>query len=158
MDRLAIGIMLAFVLPCLRAADVYSPSVLPANFEGELPPYAIRAGRPGVSANLFGYIGCKDFSDPLAKAKIDQAYYDAFLMSRAPGIADIDWNSAAALDYLGAPGFNFDKQPEIQAVLANAAAIIFTPEAVPPHFIKVRCDDPGRLCQRSPAKDSCTPR
>lgn len=160
MDLISILIMLSFVLRGILAKDIYSPSVQPANFSGEDTPFNIRSrANTSVSAFLYGYIGCKEFPDPQAKFKIDEAYLDAFLLSRAPGIGSgIDWNNAAALDYLGAPGYNFDKQPEIQAVLANAAAIISTTADIPQQYIKVRCDDPAKLCQNSPGQNSCQPR
>ena len=160
MHLISTWIMLSFVLRAILAKDVHSPSAEPTNFSGEDTPFNLRPFiRTGVSTFLYGYIGCKEFPVSQAKSIIDEAYLDAFTMSRAPGVeSGIDWNDAAALDYLGAPGYNFDKQPEIQAVLANAAAIIFTYADVPQHYIKVRCDDPAKLCQNSPGRNSCQPR
>lgn len=42
--------------------------------------------------------------------KIGNAYYDTWLMSNIAGVAsDIDWNSAAALEFLGVLGLNKEK-------------------------------------------------
>ena len=161
MARISTLIMISLVLRRILAKDINTPSQQPANFSGEAPPFRIPSGyggSAGVSAYLYGYIGCAEFL-PQAKSAIDEAYLDAYLISRAPGVASgIDWNNAAALDYLGAPGYNFDKQPEIQAVLKNAADIIFTNASAPQQYIKVRCDDPGKLCQNNPGRNSCKPR
>lgn len=144
----------------------------PPDFSGEDTPYQviptgtdIPPGATGsVSAQnkvgtwLYGYNGCKNFAG--AKGKIDGAYYDAWVMSNTDGVnSDIDWNNAAALEFLGAPGLNQDKQSQIQAVLANAATVIYSyKNPLLQHYIKVRCDDPFNRCQNRPDQDPCQPK
>lgn len=144
-------ITVSFVLRCILARDITTPSAEPPDFSGEDTPFNLSPflGNP-TSAFLYGYFGCQDFIGAQAKAQIDEAYYHAAIIANAPGVAkDIDFNTAAALEYLGAPGFNFDKQSEIQAVLSHAAEILFTFRNVSQQYIKVRCDDPGKRCENS---------
>lgn len=48
-------------------------------------------------------------------------------MANTKGVkSDINWNEASALEFLGAPGLNKDKQPQIQAVMANIATVIYS--------------------------------
>lgn len=62
----------------------------------------------------------------------------------------IDWNSAAALEYLGPSAKNVEQQSEIQAVLANVATTIYSYKTYPvEHYIKVRCDDPDKYCPQT---------
>jgi len=60
--------------------------------------------------------------------------------------SNIDWNNAAALEFLGAPGLNKGQQTQIQAVFANVATMIYSYKNPFQHYIKVRCDDPAKLC------------
>jgi hypothetical protein len=81
------------------------------------------------------------------------------VLSSTAGVAkDIDWNNAAALEFLGAPGLNKVQQPQIQAVFANTATMIYSyknPHLFQ-HYIKIRCDDPGKRCQNRPdQQDPC---
>ena len=149
-----------------------SPTTQPPDFSGEDTPYLVSPTGtdipPGATGNvsaqnkvgtwLYGYNGCKKF--PGAKGKIDGAYYDAWVMSNTEGVAsDIDWNNAAALEFLGAPGLNSNKQPQIQAVLANAATVIYSyKNPLFQHYIKVRCDDPLNRCQNRPDQNPCQPK
>lgn len=81
------------------------------------------------------------------------------MLSSAAGVASkIDWNSAAALEYLAAPGLNKAQQPQIQAVLANTATVIYSLKNPFQHYIKVRCDDPKNKCQNRPDDDPCQPK
>ena len=149
-----------------------TPTTQPPDFSGEDTPYKvvptgtdIPPGAPSnVSASnslgtwLYGYTGCKNF--PGAKGKIDGAYYDSWTIANTDGVKeDIDWNNAAALEFLGAPGLNKDKQPQIQAVLANVATVIYSyKNPLFQHHIKVRCDDPLKRCQNRPDQDPCQPK
>ncbi|KAJ6073323.1 hypothetical protein N7467_011408 [Penicillium canescens] len=91
-----------------------------------------------------------------AKGKIDDAYYDAWLISNTEGVASrIDWNNAAALEFLGAPMANKDQQSEIQAVFANTATVIYSSKNPFQHWIKIRCDDPSNVCPKSNEDDPC---
>src|SRR2546423_909733 len=64
-------------------------------------------------------------------------------------LPNIDWNSAAALEYLGPAAFNKNQQKQIQVVFANAATVypgsFFNPFT---WYIRVRCDDPFKRCDR----------
>lgn len=152
-------ITLSFALRCTLARDITTPSAEPPDFLGEDTPFNLSPRFPNATSTfLYGYYGCKDLLGNGAKVQIDNAYYEAAIVASAPGVAyNIDFNTAAALDYLGAPGYNFDKQPDIQAVLANAADILYTLRTVPQQYIKVRCDDPGKKCQNSVSENSCQP-
>ncbi|KAL8914851.1 MAG: hypothetical protein Q9172_007013, partial [Xanthocarpia lactea] len=143
----------------------------PPNFQGEDTPYQIVPNTDDVPAPegddveimnklgtwLYGYTGCKDF--PGAKGKIDGAYYDSWVMANTKGVkSDINWNEASALEFLGAPGLNKEKQPQIQAVMANIATVIYSyKNPLFQHYIKVRCDDPKKRCQKRPDNDPCQP-
>ena len=153
-------------------SDTLTPTTQPPDFSGEDTPYKViptgtdvPSGAPSnVSAQnslgtwLYGYTGCKSF--PGAKGKIDGAYYDSWVVANTDGVnSDIDWNNAAALEFLGAPGLNQDKQAQIQAVLANAATVIYSyKNYFFQHYIKVRCDDPFNRCQNRPDSDPCQPK
>jgi len=145
-------------------------SPTPTDFPGTESPYhVVPTGTdipPGASGSvaaqnkvgtfLYDYTGCKDF--PGVKDKIDGAYYDSWVIANTAGVnSDIDWNSAAALEFLGAPGLNKDAQPQIQAVFANMATMIYSYKNPFQHYIKVRCDDPRKRCQKRPDQDHCRP-
>ena len=93
-----------------------------------------------------------------AKKKIDEAYYDSYLIAKQTGVASgIDWNSAAALEFLGPPGHYKGPQSHIQNVLANVATMYYGSYGCTPlhHYLKVRCDDPEKMCSKP--KDPCAP-
>jgi len=80
------------------------------------------------------------------------------VLSSTAGVAsNIDWNNAAALEFLGAPGQNQAQQSQIQAVLANTATMIYSYKNPFQHYIKVRCDDPKKRCQNKPSDDPDDP-
>ncbi|KAL4981834.1 hypothetical protein BDW68DRAFT_192642 [Aspergillus falconensis] len=144
------GLATFFVLLCCTpAAD------LPANLLGEEAPYRVIPDGVEVEPdNLMGtwltkYVGCEKKFGAGAKGKIDEAYYDAWTISNTAGVvSDIDWNHAAALEFLGAPGLNKAAQPKIQAVFANTATMIYSyKNYFFQHTIKIRCDDPEKLCK-----------
>lgn len=77
-------------------------------------------------------------------------------MSNTAGVAfDIDWNNAAAVEFLRAPGLN--KQPQILAVFKNMATVIYSNKNPFQHYIKIQCDDPSQFCPKRPDKDPCKP-
>ena len=115
------------------------------------------AAQNEVGTNLYSYDGCSNILG--GKDKINNAYYDSWLVANTEGVkSDIDWNNAAALEYLGAPGLNTAQQPQIQAVFANMATMIYSYENPFQHYIKVRCDDPYKRCQNRPDQDKCQPK
>ncbi|KAI0443025.1 hypothetical protein F4803DRAFT_550595 [Xylaria telfairii] len=95
--------------------------------------------------SLYGFDECDKIS-PSIRGWINEAYADANRLVNLPGVKEkIDWNSAAALEYLGPSALNKDQQKQIQAVLANMATV--SPGLAPfPNWIRVRCDDPVRAC------------
>ncbi|KAH7413490.1 hypothetical protein BKA64DRAFT_771606 [Cadophora sp. MPI-SDFR-AT-0126] len=46
-------------------------------------------------------------------------------------------------------------RPQIQAVFANTATVIYSDKILFQHYIIVRCDDPGKRCQKRPDLDPC---
>ncbi|OQE22274.1 hypothetical protein PENSTE_c010G02871 [Penicillium steckii] len=104
---------------------------------------------------------CSEVFGDEAKDKIDDAYgryYGAWLMTDTAGVAsDIDWNNIVAFEFLGPSGFNKAHQPNIQAVFANTAKVIHGYGHPIQHYIKVRCDDPRKRCQKRPPQDKCQP-
>jgi hypothetical protein len=70
-------------------------------------------------------------------------------------VSEIDWNNAAALEFLGAPATNKDQQSEIQAVFENTATVIYSYKNPFQHWIKIRCDDPSNACTKSNQDDPC---
>ncbi|KEF57471.1 uncharacterized protein A1O9_05388 [Exophiala aquamarina CBS 119918] len=90
----------------------------------DLPPELATTAYPDLNDTnlrgtwLWGFNGC----DKVQTANIKEAYDDFKTLSNTKGVlSNIDWNSAAALEYLGPPGFNKNQQKQIQAVFANAA-------------------------------------
>lgn len=155
---------LSLVIHLTIAKQPAGPTVQPAGFPGEDAPYQDIPTGTDVSAQnrvgtfLYSYNDCKKIFGAGAKGKIDDAYYDAWVMSNTAGVASgIDWNSAAALEFLGAPGLNKDKQSQIQAVLANAATVIYSYKDPFQHYLRVRCDDRWKRCQNRPDPDPCHP-
>ncbi|KAL8679009.1 MAG: hypothetical protein Q9224_007071, partial [Gallowayella concinna] len=79
-------------------------------------------------------------------------------MSNTEGVhANINWNEAAALEFLGAPGINQPTQSQIQAVFANIATVIYSYVEPVEHHIHVRCDDPEKRCSSPADDDPCNP-
>lgn len=79
-------------------------------------------------------------------------------MSSLDGVkANINWNEAAALEFLGPPGLNKPQQAQIQAVLANVATMIYPYLNPFQHALHVRCDDPKKRCQNRESNDRCEP-
>ncbi|CAI4218928.1 unnamed protein product [Parascedosporium putredinis] len=148
--------LLFSLLPNARAAP-------PDDFPGDEIPYRVIPTDIALPENFLGtwlykYVKCNQNFGPGAKDKIDNAYFDAWVMSNTAGVAsNIDWNSAAALEFLGAPGQNKHQQAQIQAVLANVATMIYSYKNLFQHYIKVRCDDPAKLCQNRPDNNPCQP-
>jgi hypothetical protein len=93
------------------------------------------------------------------KNAINRAYDNFKTLSNQAGVRKIEFNSAAAVDYLGPPGFNKKQQERIQAVFTNAATVY--PGSILNPFqysIVVRCDDPFKRCHDDdPERDPCNP-
>ncbi|KAJ8133212.1 hypothetical protein O1611_g410 [Lasiodiplodia mahajangana] len=96
--------------------------------------------------SLFGWNGCKD-KDPTWKEKIIEAYADANKLVNYDEVKTrIDFNSAAALEFLGPSGLNKYHQGNIQGIFANVATVKEGASWYTPNWIRVRCDDPRQLC------------
>lgn len=95
--------------------------------------------------SLYGYNGCT--KNGFSKAKINDAYYDQWKLTNRKGVKkDIDWNSAAALEYLGPPANNEKYQDRIQNLFYHASSVIYSYKNPYAHYIHVRCDDPEKKC------------
>ncbi|KIW10169.1 hypothetical protein PV08_11130 [Exophiala spinifera] len=141
--NILIQLLLAFALKTLAQDD-------------DLPPELVATAYPDLNDTnlrgtwLWGFNGC----DNVQTANIKEAYNDFKTLSNTEGVlSNIDWNSAAALEYLGPPGFNKKQRKQIQAVFANAATVYPGSFANPFRlWIRVRCDDPFKKCT-----DDCNP-
>lgn len=84
------------------------------------------------------------------KSAIKTAYNDFKTLANQDGIkSDIDFNSAAALEYLGPSALNKNQQANFQAVFMNAATVYPGSSLTPvplANYISVRCDDPAAKC------------
>lgn len=84
------------------------------------------------------------------KSAIKTAYNDFKTLANQDGVKeDIDFNSAAALEYLGPSALNKNQQVDFQKIFTNAATVYpgstFTPIPLA-NYISVRCDDPAVKC------------
>ena len=160
-----------FVQYSLSQGPNSADSPTPTDYPGTETPYLVMPTGtdipPGASGSvitqnkvgtyLYGYTGCDKF--PGARDKINDAYYDAWVLSNTAGVgADVDWNNAAAVEFLRAPGLNTNAQAQIQAVFANMATMIYSYKNPFQHYIKVRCNDPRKRCQNRPDNDPCAPK
>jgi hypothetical protein len=86
---------------------------------------------------------CKE-RDATWKEKIIESYKDANEIVNYENFAeDVDFNSAAALEFLGPSGLNKDQQGQINAVLANIATMKEGASWWTPNWIRVRHENPG---------------
>ena len=136
-------------MPSLFSSDIanaYFPSMAlePGDLPDNLPPSNETSGNVTATGNwvgtsLYGYNGCAERG--LNKAKINDAYYDQWKLTNRDGIMrNIDWNSAAALEYLGPPANNERYQARIQDRFDKVASIIYSSKNPFVHYIHVRCD------------------
>ncbi|KAM5490264.1 hypothetical protein McaMca56_008072 [Microsporum canis] len=101
------------------------------------PPAFPGHGELGTEGNwlgirLFKYSGC----DSGQQKKINDAYWDMYKILDTPGVGrEVDFNSAAALEFFGPPALNRNEQKGILRI--------------------VRCDDPSKLCTHP--EDPCQP-
>ncbi|KAJ2984320.1 hypothetical protein NUW58_g6102 [Xylaria curta] len=138
-----------------RQVTVGDTGITPDQIRDAFPPRDPFNASNWFGTSLYGYDGCNDISEHI-KGWINEDYTDANKLVNMQGVKDeIDWNSAAALEYLGPPALNKDQQQQIQAVFANTATA--APGIAPfPNWIRVlfnvRCDDPAHACsERCPA-------
>lgn len=121
--------------------------------------------------------GC-DAGNSAWKRNIKEAYDDAHKLVSDEEIKEhLDFNSAAAFEFLGPSGLNKGEQSQIQAVFANVATVYEGSSPYTPNWIRVshiswkewcwfpithttqaRCDDPMKYCTR-PKEDppKCPP-
>ncbi|MCJ1371368.1 hypothetical protein MMC20_002583 [Loxospora ochrophaea] len=142
-------------MPSLFSSDIgdaYFPSITlePGDLPDNLPPSNQTSGNVTAQGNwvgtsLYGYNGCKKAG--FSKAKINNAYYDMWKLTNRDGIKkNIDWNSAAALEFLGPPANNGVQQESIQQLFDTAASVTYSNLNPYAHYIHVRCDDPRKDC------------
>ncbi|KAI9759921.1 MAG: hypothetical protein M1840_003064, partial [Geoglossum simile] len=72
-----------------------------------------------LRTRLVGYDGC----DTTQSDAIDLAWVDSWQVMDISRDINIDWNEAAAVEYLGPPGFNQGSRPMIQDILRNLGTI-----------------------------------
>lgn len=83
------------------------------------------------------YSGCDD-KDKTWREKIIEAYSDASeLVNHEDITEDLDFNSAAALQFLGPSGLNKDQQAQIQNVITNLATVKEGASWFTPNWIRV---------------------
>ncbi|PPJ50821.1 hypothetical protein CBER1_06501 [Cercospora berteroae] len=141
-----------------RAVTVRNDDLPPAVAAGgethSIDPSGGATTQNRVGTYLYGFDGCAGDQ----KGWINEAYYDAWTMSSLDGVkANIDWNEAAALEFLGPLGLYQPQQAQIQAVLANMATVIYSYKNPFRHALHVRCNDPKKKCQNRPENDPCQP-
>jgi hypothetical protein len=104
-----------------------------------------------MSVNLIGFNGCSDKQ----KKTITSAWEDAVKMGQALRDTKVDWNSAAAIDYLGPSKYNHEFQGQFQKVLERPADFGQGSRFWEPSFFKwqfqVRCDDFAKECKQNGA-------
>lgn len=136
-----------FYLPAPTAEPGIDTQNLPPSNNSDVHPL----DGSWFGTGLFGYDECKKRG--LNKAKINDAYYDMYYLTNTDGIyKDIDWNSAAALEYLGPPANNKKYQARIQKLLLQASATS-SGYGKNIHYIHVRCDDPAGMCTKDCGPD-----
>ncbi|KAK7926917.1 hypothetical protein PG985_003915 [Apiospora marii] len=142
----------------MRPVPVFINTLLLALVKGDAFQQAIDAGiteqqmkeayPPRDPANVTNWYGTSLYGYENIRGWINEAYADANKLVNIEGVAsEINWDSAAALEYLGPSALNKDQQAQIQAVLANVATVF--PGWAPRPFanwIRVRCDDPLHKC------------
>lgn len=116
------------------------PAVLPPPNTSTINPLEPNAW---FGTTLFGYDECAQRG--LDSSKIKDAYYDMWYLTNQDNVAkNIDWNSAAALEFLGAPGLNVNSRATIQKYMYLASQV--SAGWVSGSYIHVRCDDAGGKC------------
>ena len=128
--------------------NTYLPEISPelGTLRDGLPDPNSATAQNKVGTWLYGYNKCN--IPPFNKKQINDAYYDHWMMTNRGGTKkNIDWNSAAALEFLAPPGNNKDQQSRIQKIFENLAETIYGSPLSPfGHYIHVRCDDPYKQC------------
>ncbi|OTA05019.1 hypothetical protein A9Z42_0056530 [Trichoderma parareesei] len=99
-----------------------------------------------LATALFGWDGCD------SEQKVDilsgwQQSWKIMNLIYKEAKAGFNWNEASAVEYLGPPALNKDRQADITAIFKNLATI--QPSWIPDFLswkLAVRCDDPLRIC------------
>ncbi|KAI9765763.1 MAG: hypothetical protein M1840_007197 [Geoglossum simile] len=96
---------------------------------------------------LIDYIGCNTGQT----ITIRNAFIDSWQVMNVVRDSNIDWNSAAAMEYLGPPGYNQARRGNIQDIIHNLGTITGDPPINTDldWKIRVRCDDWKRICSGS---------
>ncbi|KAM6510464.1 hypothetical protein FSOLCH5_010904 [Fusarium solani] len=120
------------------------------DMKNAFPPRNPADAQNWYGTSLFGFNGC-DEKDKTWREKIIEAYSDANeLINHEDLTENLDFNSAAALQYLGPSGLNKDQQAQIQNVITNVATVKEGASWFTPNWIRVRCDDPLNHCLKDP--------
>ncbi|KAK4188151.1 hypothetical protein QBC35DRAFT_463225 [Podospora australis] len=115
--------------------------------EGEYQEGPIDDDKVGALAAVLSFHKC----DKGEKDKIYAGWQQSWILMDyiKPKVSSIDWNSAAALEYLGPPGINRPNQERIKTILNNIVTFQEGWWWVPGWLdfkINVRCDDPADEC------------
>jgi hypothetical protein len=106
--------------------------------------------REDLYTRLVGYDGCT--CCPVDQKKIIKVAWQQSwdVMDVIREVEEINWNEAAALDYLGPPSFNVQYQATIQEIFTNLGTMNgHWAESPFDWSINVRCDDWLHLCGTS---------
>jgi hypothetical protein len=104
--------------------------------------------REDLYPRLVGFDGCSHHDKEKAIKAAWQQSWDVMDVIRD---LDIDWNEAAALEFLGPPGFNKPFQEAIQQIVNSLGMMNGTWVEFPPDCaINVRCDDWAHRCGAMP--------
>ena len=131
-----------FAAPFAQQPPESADDVTEEQMKDAYPPRDSVDATNRFGTSLYGWDKCNGF----LKTQLIESYKDANKLVNFDDVrSKIDWNSAAALEYLGPSVFNKDQQAQIQAVFKNAATVAggFWPT---PNWIRIRCDDPLRIC------------
>lgn len=124
---------LSYLSPLLFAATVWSEI----------------QSRDDLYTRLVGYDGC-DCCGIDKRQAIKTAWQQSWDVMDVIRELHIDWNEAAALEFLGPPGFNVQYQAAIQQIINNLGTMNGHWVELPLDWsINVRCDDWDRGCSSS---------
>ncbi|KAI9761721.1 MAG: hypothetical protein M1840_001725, partial [Geoglossum simile] len=100
-----------------------------------------------LRTQLVGFEGC----DQTKQNTIRQAWRDSWQIMDVIGDININWDEAAAVEFLGPPAFNQGQRAAIQDILRNLGTITGRGIPVPPFdwSVHVRCDDWKLWCPSS---------
>ncbi|KAL6365955.1 hypothetical protein LRP88_00538 [Fusarium phalaenopsidis] len=122
------------------------------DMKNAFPPRDPADAQNWYGTSLFGFNGCDD-KDKTWREKIIEAYSDASeLVNHEDITEDLDFNSAAALQFLGPSGLNKDQQAQIQNVITNLATVKEGASWFTPNWIREPDDPDNPKCPPASAQ------